>query len=109
VVDKGLILNHPFNIMVNAKHIGKNCSIQFGCAFVAGGHDDGIPSIGDNVCFGVGCVVLGDITIASGIAVGANSTVNKSFLEENIGIAGSPARKISNNGSSTWGGINPMR
>ena len=108
VVDKGLMLHHPHNIMCNAKKIGKNCSIQFNVSLVAGGHDGGIPTVGDDVAIGVGSVILGDIYIGNGIAIGANSTVNKSFIEDNICIAGSPARKISNNGSKTWGGKKMM-
>ena len=46
--------------------------------------------------------MLGGVYITDGIAIGANSLVNKSFYEENIAIAGNPARKISNNGSNTW-------
>ena len=40
--------------------------------------------------------------LRNGIAIGANSLVNKSFEEQNIAIAGCPAKKISNNGDSTW-------
>jgi len=36
--------------------------------------------------------------IADGIVIGANSVVNKSFTEENITIAGVPAKKINNKG-----------
>ena len=42
-----------------------------------------------------GAVIVGDIRIADNIRIGANSFVNKSFLEEGITIAGAPARKIS--------------
>ena len=59
-------------------------------------------NIGDNVTIGCSSVILGGVHIANGIAIGANSTVNKSFFEENICIAGCPAKKISNNGSLTW-------
>lgn len=36
------------------------------------------------------------------IAIGANAVVNKNFTEENIAIAGIPAKKISNNGALEW-------
>jgi serine O-acetyltransferase len=58
-----------------------------------------VPTIGDNVFIGPGAKIFGDIIIASGIAIGANSVVNKSFLETDITIAGVPARKVSNRGS----------
>ena len=44
--------------------------------------------------FGVGANIIGNVKIADGIIIGANSLVIKSFLEENIVIAGVPARKI---------------
>lgn len=102
VIDKGFKMHHPQNIVINALSIGKNFSIQFNCALVAGGHDGKVPTIGDNVTIGCSSIILGGVRIANGIAIGANSTVNKSFLEEDICIAGCPARKISNNGSKTW-------
>ena len=38
--------------------------------------------------------MYGNISIANGTAIGANAVVNKSFSEENIAIAGVPAKKI---------------
>lgn len=102
VIDKGFMMIHPHNIVINAKKIGKNFSIQFNCSLVAHGHNGDNPIIGDNVTIGCSSVILGGVHIANGIAIGANSTVNKSFFEENICIAGCPAKKISNNGSLTW-------
>jgi serine O-acetyltransferase len=46
-------------------------------------------------------VIAGKLTIADTIAIGSHSYVAKSFLEEGITIAGSPAKKVSNKGS--WG------
>ena len=53
-----------------------------------------MPQIGDNVDIGVGAKIIGDVTIANGIKIGANAVVNKSFNEENITIVGCPARKV---------------
>jgi serine O-acetyltransferase len=58
-----------------------------------------MPKIGNDVFIGPGAVIFGPVEIADGIAIGANSFVNKSFEEPNITIAGSPARKVSNKGS----------
>jgi serine O-acetyltransferase len=44
-------------------------------------------------------VIDGEIEIADGIAIGANSYVNKSFKEPDITIAGCPAKKVSDKGS----------
>lgn len=104
VIDVGFHVWHIGPLLINAKSIGKNFTPQYGCAIVAGGHDSEAPTIGDNVALGAYSTLVGGIFIASGIAVGANSLVNKTFDEQNICIAGVPAKKISNNGSSTWGG-----
>lgn len=58
------------------------------------GFDDSSPIIGNNVDIGVGSVLIGNIEIADGIIIGANSIVNKTFKEKNIVIAGNPAKKI---------------
>lgn len=101
--DCGLHIMHIGNILVNGNaRIGKNCSIHIGTGIVAGGKNSKAPVIGDNVVIGIGAKILGDIFINNGIAIGANAVVNKSFEEENIAIAGVPAKKISNNGTLTW-------
>ena len=104
VIDKGFLMFHIGNVLINAEKIGKNFDCGPNVACIAGGHDGGHPTVGDNVALGYGATLCGNITIANGIAVGACFFVNKTFLEENICIAGSPAKKISDNGSTTWGG-----
>lgn len=104
-IDKGFVLFHIGSVLINAENIGKNFLCNVNVAMIAGGHDNGHPTIGDNVVIGYGSVVCGNVKIANGVAIGACSFVNKSFSEENICIAGSPAKKISNNGSKTWGGF----
>lgn len=101
--DKGLHIMHLGPILVNGNaKVGKNCSIHINTSIVAGGLDSGCPTIGDSVVIGVGAVLLGDIKVADYVAIGANSVVNKDVIEENIAIAGVPAKKISNNGSKEW-------
>ena len=76
--------------------------MHMGASVVAGGTSNEAPNIGDNCVIGVGAVVLGGVKIANCVAVGANAVVNKDVLEENIAVAGVPAKKISNNGRMTW-------
>ena len=103
VFEKGLKIAHLGPILVNGKaKVGKDCSIHINTAIVAKGNSDGVPVIGDNCVIGVSSVILGEIKISDGIAIGANSLVNKSFEENNITIAGIPAKKISESGRETW-------
>lgn len=98
VFGPGLSIAHYGQIVINsAAEIGENCRIHPGANI--GSHDETAPKIGDNVYIGPGAKIFGDIRIADGIAIGANSVVNKSFLEPNISIAGVPAKKISDRGS----------
>jgi len=100
---KGLKIMHLGPLLMNAKiTVGENCSFHFNTAVVAGGTDDAVPTLGDNVMLGIGAVVLGGVTIADGVAVGANAVVNRDVLEPDITVAGVPAKKISDHGTLAW-------
>ena len=100
VVDKGLALPHRGTIIISyGAHIGENCRIHVGVNIgTAPGCGGKAPTIGNNVYIAPGAKIYGPITIASGIMIGANAVVGKSFTEDNICIAGVPARKISDMG-----------
>lgn len=92
---KCLKISHE-NIVVNKfAELGDNVRLH-GSNCIGNGNNGKkeSPKIGNNVDIGFGATLIGDITIADGIVIGANSLVNKSFLEEGIVIAGVPARKI---------------
>ncbi|MDK2916157.1 MAG: serine O-acetyltransferase [Euryarchaeota archaeon] len=100
VFGPGLSIAHVGTLIVNENvRVGENCRIH-NCVHLATqcGSNDACPVIGDNVFIGPGVVMFGDIRIADGIVIGANSVVNTSFLEEGITIAGAPARKVSDKG-----------
>ena len=102
VCGPGLNIAHSGTILINGTaKIGANCRIHAGVNIGSkAGYTNMAPTIGDNVYIGPGVKMFGDITIANGIAIGANAVVNKSFDEENIAIAGVPAKKINNKGSN---------
>jgi serine O-acetyltransferase len=97
---KGLRLMHVGP--VGRVTVGRDCVFHINTALVAGGTNDGVPYLGDGVILGIGAVIVGNVHIASNVAIGANAVVNKDFLEPEITIAGVPAQKISNIGSSYW-------
>lgn len=85
------------NVVINENAvIGNNVIFHGNNCIGNNGKNMKAPNIGNNVDVGFGATVIGDITIADSIIIGANSVVTKSFLEPNIVIAGSPARKIKN-------------
>ncbi|WP_373269942.1 serine acetyltransferase [Mediterraneibacter gnavus] len=95
VFDEGLVLNHHGTLIINAgAKVGKNCILHGNNCIGNDGKEQRAPIIGDNVDIGVNASVIGDVYLADGIVVGANSVVTKSFREKNIVIAGVPAKKI---------------
>jgi serine O-acetyltransferase len=96
----GLYIPHIGTIVVQPNsRIGANCILNIDVVIGQNyGDPKKVPSIGNNVFIGPGAKLFGKITIADNIVVGANSVVNKSFLESGISIGGVPAKKISNNG-----------
>ena len=96
----GLKLNHIGPIIVNENaRIGQFCDIHVGVNIGQNYAPDEVPTIGNNVWIGPGVKIYGEIKIADGIMIGANSVVNRSFTEPNITIAGVPAKKIKNQGN----------
>lgn len=92
---KGLIIHHNGSIVVNRDcRIGENCQLHGDNCLGNAGSGRHCPTLGDNVDIGVGAKIIGEIYIASGIKIGANAVVNKSFCEENITIVGLPAYKV---------------
>lgn len=98
----GLSIAHWGTLIVNeGAKIGSNCRIH-NCIHIGtkAGFKNLAPQLGDNIYIGPGARIIGDIKIANNIAIGANSVVLHSFSEEGITIAGIPAKKISDNGST---------
>ena len=101
--DIGLHIMHLGPILMNEKvRVGRNCALHINTAIVAGGSNDDVPKLGDGVVIGVGAVLLGGITIADNVAIGANAVVNKSIDQENVSVAGVPAKIIGKNGRLSW-------
>lgn len=100
---KGLKIMHVGPVLINGNAtVGKDCVFHINTALVAGGTNDGVPCLEDGVIVGIGAVLLGNIQVKRNVAIGANAVVNKSIEEENIAVAGVPAKKISNGGSLNW-------
>ena len=104
----GLAIVHYGNIVVNGNaRIGENCRIHVGVNIGgAGGLVDNesakslSPSLGCNIYIAPGAKIYGPVRIADNIAIGANAVVNRSFTTPGVTIAGMPAKKISEKGST---------
>ncbi|MBQ3426312.1 MAG: serine acetyltransferase [Clostridia bacterium] len=97
---EGLSIAHWGPIVVHpSARIGKNCRIQQCVTIGATNGGTQAAVIGDNVFIGPCASIIGEVTIADDIAIGAGSVVTKSFTESGVTIAGVPAKKISDNNS----------
>lgn len=94
--DIGLKIYHYGSIIVNPKsRIGKNCTIHGNCCIGSKGtFPDDSPVIGDNVDIGQNAQILGGITIADRVKIGAGTVVTKSILTPGVTVVGVPARII---------------
>lgn len=102
VLGKGSIIVHLGTVIINpAAKIGEYCRIHAGVNIgTSAGAKRSAPIIGNYVYIGPGAKLFGNIFIANRCAIGANSVVNKNFLEEGKTIAGIPAKVVSNKGSN---------
>lgn len=100
----GLMIAHRGSLIVHQNvKVGANCTIASSISIgINRFNDPKVPIIGDNVTISAGARIIGGITIADNIAIGANAVVNKSFLEKGITIGGIPAKKISDKGTEAF-------
>lgn len=93
--DKGLLIYHSQGIVVNSlARIGKNCRLHGNNCIGNDGIYDACPHIGDNCDIGVGAIIIGNVKLGNNVRIAANSVVNRSFEEDNILLAGSPAKIV---------------
>jgi serine O-acetyltransferase len=88
---KGLIFQHGFSTIVNAKSIGDDCQIWH--SVTIGLSESGTnkkPTIGNNVKVCTGAIVVGDIVINDNVTIGAGAVVTKSVPKSCI-VVGNPA------------------
>lgn len=100
VFAEGLAIPHYGTIVVHANtRAGRNCRLHEGVNIGAtsGGREAAV--IGDNCFFGSGAKVIGAVTIADDVAVGAGAVVTRDITEPGTTWAGVPARKISDKDS----------
>lgn len=90
----GMIVQHGFSTIINAKKIGKNFHVYQQVTIGYNGTE--APVIGDNVRVCCGAKVIGGIHIGNNVVVGANAVVCKD-VPDNVIVAGVPAKIIRNN------------
>lgn len=100
VFEEGLSIPHYGTIVVHGgARIGKNCRLQEGVTIGATNGSHEAATIGDNCYFGSGAKVIGAVTIADDVAVGAGAVVTRDITESGTTWGGVPAKKISDRDS----------
>ena len=103
---RGLLIPHVLPLGMNGNvTLGEGCRVM---PFVKIAGDDRLdlaPTVGDRVTIGIGATLLGGITLADDITVGAGALVTKSFLEPGITVAGVPAEKLGGAPAAAEGGV----
>lgn len=102
VFGPGLSIAHYGTIVVNGNaKVGKNCRIQESVTIGATNGSLEAPILGDNIFVGSGARIIGSVTIANDVAIGANAVVVKSIEENGVTVAGVPAKIINKHNSHT--------
>lgn len=104
VVGEGLRLDHGVGLVINDHAIiGRNCHLRqsttIGHKQRKDGSFSGAPVLEDHVNVGANVVIIGEIRVGSGAAIGAGSVVVKDVPPHST-VAGNPAKVISLSPSS---------
>lgn len=75
-IPKSTVFGHPYGITIRGGTIiGENCTFASNVTIGQRKSETTSAFIGNNVYFGAGCVVLGNVKIGNNVIVGANTTV----------------------------------
>jgi serine O-acetyltransferase len=95
-IGKGLFIDHGMGVVIGeTAEIGDNVTMYHGVTLGGTGNEKGKrhPTIADNVIIGAGSKVLGNIYIATGTRIGANSVVLRN-TNPNSTVVGIPAKEV---------------
>ncbi|GAB3769385.1 hypothetical protein GCM10028818_05370 [Spirosoma horti] len=95
----GLVIQHGFSTIIEAKKIGKKCQIWQNVTIGTNiSHSGNKATIGDNVKISAGAIIIGNIFIGNNVTIGAGSVVTKS-VPDNCVVVGNPAYIVKKNGN----------
>ena len=91
-IGKGLRIHHFGGIIFHpTAELGQNCTVYHEVTIGDRGGRGGAAKIGDNVMFGAGVKVIGEVVIGDNCVIGANAVVTKNMPDNTLAI-GNPAQ-----------------
>ena len=92
---RGLHIWHYGSVIISGDAVvGENCTIHGQACIGSDGASDVAPVLGKNVDIGVGAKIIGTVTLADNIRVGAGAVVVKSCEIPGATLVGVPARQV---------------
>lgn len=90
---KGLRIWHYGSTIISGDaRIGENCTFHGQACIGNDGSSTAAPVIGNNVDIGVGAKIIGSITIADDVKIGAGAVVTRNCPEKGSTLVGIPAK-----------------
>ncbi len=86
----GFVIMHPVGIVINSKVTGGN-NITLESGVVIGDEKGQSPSLASNIFVGAGAKIIGSLTVADNVKIGANAVLTKN-AEEGATMLGIPAK-----------------
>lgn len=92
---RGLHIWHYGSVIISGDAVvGENCTIHGQACIGSDGASDIAPVLGKNVDIGVGAKIIGGVTLADDIRIGAGAVVVKSCEIPGATLVGVPARLV---------------
>ena len=92
---RGLHIWHYGSVIISGDAVvGENCTIHGQACIGSDGASDVAPVLGKNVDIGVGAKIIGAVTLADDIRIGAGAVVVKSCEIPGATLVGVPARQV---------------
>jgi serine O-acetyltransferase len=97
-IDGGLYIGHYGGILIGPVKMGNDCNIAHGVTIGqrAGSGLASVPTIGNRVWIGAGCILFGGIKIGDGVTIGPLTVVGRN-VPPGVLVMGNPMRLLRKN------------
>ena len=89
-IGRGLYIAHHGRTWIGVKKMGPNCNIAHSVTIGRSEKGSDYPIVGENVYFGMGCLVFGDITIGDNSIIGPYAIVRKDVPPNTLVLVAPP-------------------